>query len=108
MPQKWRNMELVQIDIADAEKIASMAADFRVQLNSFKGIRSTPDEEAAKEEIMGFLEAGFPVYAVRDGGVFAGYLFDSRCAGRRFSTSKLSGRDGALRWRFAYGGVGAL
>jgi ribosomal protein S18 acetylase RimI-like enzyme len=74
MPQKWRNMELVQIDIADAEKIASMAADFRVQLNSFKGIRSTPDEEAAKEEIMEFLEAGFPVYAVRDGGVFAGYL----------------------------------
>jgi ribosomal protein S18 acetylase RimI-like enzyme len=58
----------------DAEGIAPLAAAFRAQLKAYKGIQSPPDTEAGKEEISEFLEAGFPVYAVKDDDVFAGYI----------------------------------
>ena len=67
-------MELIKIRSTDAEMIAPLAAAFRTQLKSFKGIRSQPDLEAGKEEILEFLESGFPVYAVEDQDVFVGYI----------------------------------
>ena len=67
-------MELIRINASDAEKVAPLAAAFRTQLKSFKGIRSQPDIEAGRKEILEFLESGFPVYAVTDCGVFAGYI----------------------------------
>ncbi len=67
-------MELVRIHVTDADKIAPLVAAFRAQLKSYKGIRSQPDSDAGKEEILAFLEAGFPVYAVEESGVFVGYI----------------------------------
>ncbi len=67
-------MELLRISMNDAEGIAPLAAAFRAQLKAYKGIQSPPDTEAGKEEISEFLEAGFPVYAVKDDDVFAGYI----------------------------------
>ena len=67
-------MELVKIGIMAADKIAPLAAAFRTQLKSYKGIPSQPDSDAGKEEILAFLEAGFPVYAVEECGVFVGYI----------------------------------
>ncbi len=67
-------MELVKITVDNAERIAPLAAAFRVRLKAYKGICAQPDERAAKEEILEFLAAGFPVYAVRDGGEFTGYI----------------------------------
>lgn len=67
-------MELVRIDLKDADRVAPLAAAFRVQLKSYKGIQSQPDVEAGRDEIVEFLNAGFPVYAVSDEDVFAGYI----------------------------------
>ena len=67
-------MELVKIGTLDADRIAPLVAAFRTQLKSFRGIRSQPDTEAGKEEILEYLESGFPVYAVEDSGAFAGYI----------------------------------
>ena len=67
-------MELIRIGNTDADKIAPLVAAFRTQLKSCKGIKSQPDIEAGKEEILEFLESGLPVYAVKDEGVFAGYI----------------------------------
>ena len=67
-------MELVKIGIMDADKLAPLAAAFRTQLKSYKGIQSQPNIDAGKEEILEFLESGFPVYAVEERGVYVGYI----------------------------------
>lgn len=67
-------MELIKIGIKDADRIAPLVAAFRTQLKAYKGIKSQPDTEAGKEEILEYLESGFPVYAVKDSGAFTGYI----------------------------------
>ena len=67
-------MELIKIGIMDADKIAPLVAAFRTQLKSYKGIESRPNTEAGKEEILEYLESGFPAYAVEDSGAFVGYI----------------------------------
>ena len=67
-------MELVKICLKNADKIAPLAADFRIQLKSYKGINAQPNIEAGKEEIIEFLNSGFPVYAVTDDGALVGYI----------------------------------
>ena len=68
------NMELIRIEVPDADRIAPLVAAFRTQLKSYKGIKSQPDTEAGTEEILEYLESGFPVYAVEDSGAFVGYI----------------------------------
>ncbi len=63
-------MVLKKIGIADADNIAPLAAAFRIQLKSYKGITSQPNIEAGRKEILEFLESGVPVYAVEDSGIF--------------------------------------
>ena len=67
-------MDLIEIHGADADRLAPLVADFRVTLNGYRGIASRPKVEAAKEELMEFLDAGFPIYAAEDGGALAGYM----------------------------------
>ncbi len=67
-------MELIKIGTMDADRIAPLVAAFRIQLKSYKGIKSKPDTEAGKEEILEYLESGFPVYAVKDSGILVGYI----------------------------------
>ena len=67
-------MELIKIGIMDADRIAPLVAAFRTQLKSYKGIESQPNTEAGKDEILEYLESGFPVYAVEDSGALAGYI----------------------------------
>ena len=67
-------MNIISIDKTSAEKIAPMAADFRVALRSYRGERSQPDIGSAKEEILDFLNAGYPVFAAEEDGEFAGYI----------------------------------
>ena len=66
--------EILKVTPAEAEAVAPLAAEFRVQLKAFKGIRSAPDFRAAEEEILEFLEAGFPVYAARERDTYSGYM----------------------------------
>lgn len=56
------------------EELAEMAALFRVELRSYKGILSKPNVEAGREEIQEYLSSGFPVFAALVDGKYAGYL----------------------------------
>ena len=67
-------MVLIRIGTMDADRIAPLVAAFRTQLKAYKAIQSQPNIEAGKEEILEYLESGFPVYAVEDNGAFAGYI----------------------------------
>ncbi len=67
-------MNLIRIGPDEAPVIAPLAAAFRVRLKALKGIQSQPDVDAAREEILEFIRAGFPVYAAETGGVIAGYI----------------------------------
>lgn len=66
-------MKLIEIRRRDADRLAPLMAAFRVTLNGYRGIVSRPRVEAAREELLEFLDAGFPVYAAEDGGEMAGY-----------------------------------
>ena len=66
-------MELIEIQRPDADRLAPLVAAFRVTLDGYRGIASQPRVEAAREEIMEFLNAGFPVFAAEDGGELIGY-----------------------------------
>ena len=67
-------MRLIQIDKTDATRLAPLVADFRVTLNGYRGISSQPRVEAAREELMEFLDAGFPVFAAEDDVELVGYM----------------------------------
>ena len=67
-------MELVEICPKDVDRIAPLVAAFRIQLKSYKGINAQPNIEAGKEEIIEFLNSGFPIFAVEDDGTLVGYI----------------------------------
>ena len=67
-------MELIRICTEDVDRIAPLVAAFRIQLKSYKGIRSQLNVEAGKEEILDFLNSDFPVFAVEDNDAFVGYI----------------------------------
>ena len=67
-------MEIIRIDTQDAERVAPLVAAFRVQLKAYKGIKARPDVEAGREEILEFINAGFPVFAAAEDGALAGYM----------------------------------
>ena len=67
-------MKIEQLTKADVGGAAPLAADFRVQLSSFKGIVSEPDRAAGEEELLYYLERGFPMYAAKDGERIVGYI----------------------------------
>ena len=66
-------MEILEIkQVNDA--FAEMVALFRVELRSYKGIKSKPNIEAGREEMEEYLSAKFPVYAALVNGKYAGYM----------------------------------
>lgn len=65
-------MEIIPInEVSDA--LAQMVALFRVELRAYKGIVSKPNAQAGREEMEEYLAAGFPVFAARVDGQYAGY-----------------------------------
>ncbi len=67
-------MKLIRIKKEDADRVAPLAADFRVTLNGYRGISSQPRAAAAKEELLEFLDAEFPVFAAAEGDELLGYM----------------------------------
>lgn len=67
-------MELIKINIKDADKVAPLVAAFRVQLKSYKGIKAQPNIAEAKQEIIDFLRSDFPIYAAMENGALIGYI----------------------------------
>ena len=54
--------------------LAEMAALFRAELRSYKGIVSEPNIEAGREEMEEYLSARFPVFAALVDDEYAGYV----------------------------------
>ncbi len=67
-------MDIIRIDSTTAEKLAPLVAGFRVTLDSYRGVASQPDQEAAKEEILELFSQGYPIFAAADGEEFVGYI----------------------------------
>lgn len=66
-------MELIEMtQINDA--LVQMAALFRVELRSYKGIVSKPNIEAGREELAEYLVAKYPVFVAVVNGEYAGYV----------------------------------
>ena len=66
-------MEILEVTQAN-DSLAEMAALFRVELRSYKGISSKPNIEAGREEMEEYLSAKFPVFAALVDGEYAGYV----------------------------------
>ena len=56
------------------DALAEMAALFRAELRSYKGIVSKPNIEAGREEMEEYLSARFPVFAALVDDEYAGYV----------------------------------
>ena len=68
-------MEIREVKLNDInDELAEMVALFRVELRSYKGITSTPNIEAGKEEMEEYLLANFPVFVALVDENYAGYM----------------------------------
>lgn len=67
-------MEIIRIRAEDTDRIAPLVAAFRMQLNAYKGIASQLNIESGKEEVLEFLQSGFPVFALEDKDSLVGYM----------------------------------
>ena len=68
-------MEIREVKLNDInDELAEMVALFRVELRSYKGITSTPNIAAGKEEIEEYLLAKFPVFVALVDENYAGYM----------------------------------
>ena len=67
-------MKIIKMDSPSAERLAPFIADFRVILDSYRGIVSEPDREAGKAEALEYLQRGYPVFAAEDAGETVGYI----------------------------------
>lgn len=67
-------MNVVKADGGMADALAPLIADFRVVLNSFRGVEGSPDPASGREEFLEFLRDGYPVYAAAEGEDLVGYI----------------------------------
>ena len=67
-------MVILQIDENNVDETATLVADFRVELNSYKGIEARPDIQEGKEDLLYFLKAQYPVFVAKEDGKAVGYL----------------------------------
>ena len=67
-------MEIIRLDESHCDAVAPLIAGFRTALHAYRGIASTPDTEAGKEEFLDFLKADYPVFAAVEDGKATGYI----------------------------------
>jgi len=67
-------MEIVLITAEQAELAAPLVAGFRVDLKALKGICTHPDIPAGREEILEYVQAGWPCYAAIANDEWIGYV----------------------------------
>lgn len=68
-------MNIRLANLEDEEKISMLIAQFRVELRQFKGIKTMPDIDDAKDEFREYMEEKFPIFvAEEDSKELLGYL----------------------------------
>ena len=69
-----KQIDIVQIKPEMADRVAPLVAGFRVDLKALKGIAAQPDILAGKDEILEYLQAGWPCFAAVANGEWIGYV----------------------------------
>ena len=67
-------MNVIEFEDKYFEKTSELLANFRVTLRAFKGIKSEPDIEAAKQELRWAIDDKWPIYLVEDNNQIVGYM----------------------------------
>ena len=67
-------MRIHKTNITNMDKVAPLIAKFRVELQTLSYINSNENIEAAKEEFVQYMNAGFPVFVYEKYGQYVGYL----------------------------------
>ena len=67
-------MEIRRLDASCADALAPLAAAFRATLCSLSGFSSQGDVNMAKEELLEYFQAGYPIYASEESDTFVGYV----------------------------------
>ena len=67
-------MNVIEFEDKYFEKTSELLASFRVTLRAFKGIKSGPDIEAAKQELKWAIDDKWPIYLVEDNNQIVGYM----------------------------------
>ena len=67
-------MEIRRLDASCADSLAPLAAAFRATLCSLSGFSSQGDVNMAKEELLEYFQAGYPIYAAEESDTFVGYV----------------------------------
>ena len=67
-------MNVIEFKDKYFEKTSELLANFRVTLRAFKGIKSEPDIEAAKQELRWAIDDKWPIYLVEDNNQIVGYM----------------------------------
>lgn len=66
---------IVPVTREDCAGLGLLCARFRTALRALKGLQSLPDADAGRDELIEYLDAGWPVYAARmEDGRWAGYI----------------------------------
>jgi len=68
------NMKIDSMNIEMADAIAPLVADFRVALKALKGLKAVPDAASGKEEILEYLQAGWPCFTAMKDEKPIGYI----------------------------------
>jgi len=69
-----KKVDIYKANMQDLDAISPLVAKFRVELRKFKEIESKENLELAKEELVEFINAKFPVFICKEGDVCVGYL----------------------------------
>ena len=67
-------MEIRRLDASCADALAPLAAAFRATLCSLSDFSSQGDVNMAKEELLEYFQAGYPIYASEESDTFVGYV----------------------------------
>lgn len=67
-------MDIIAIGRENAKCAAPLCAEFRVELRALKGIVSAPNVQAGHDEILEYVDAGFPCFAAVLDGEYIGYI----------------------------------
>ncbi len=67
-------MDIIKITKDNYSQLGFLAADFRVALKSYKGIKALPNADAGASELKEYLDSDFPCYAAVCDGEYVGYV----------------------------------
>ena len=69
-----KNIEIITIKEENAPLAAGLVAGFRAELKALKGIHAAPNHAAGGEEMLEYVQSGWPCFAAIANDVWIGYV----------------------------------